>query len=198
MVASISFVHILQYAFTITMREVDVDIGRLLSLLREEPLEQQLHANGIDGRNAQAIAHGGVGGGTASLTQDAFTAREANNVPDNEKEPCHLQFRDHAQLVRQLCALLRLVAGSPPFVRPLVDQPREIFVGGDAGGQREGGHGRLELRQTKRTAFGHGERGLHAVFGALPSLHDQGGRLERPLGVGTQARAHFIECAFVP
>ncbi len=45
------------------MLEIDVDIGRLLPLGRDEALEQEVDLGGIDIGDGEAIADGGVGGG---------------------------------------------------------------------------------------------------------------------------------------
>ena len=131
MFAPVAFIHVLQHALAIPVREVDVDIGSLLSLLGQKSLEQQPHANGIDRRDPQAIAHRRVGRRAASLTENAFASRKTDDVPDDEKESRHLERGDHAQLVRQLRALLRLVLASPALMGPLIDQSREILISGN-------------------------------------------------------------------
>ena len=122
MIASVSLVHVLQHALAIAVREIDIDVGCFLPFFGEEALEQQLHANGIDGRDAKAIAHRGIRRGTAPLTEDAFTSRVADDVPDDEKESGHLELGDHAQLMRELRALFGAVLAAPAFVRALIDE----------------------------------------------------------------------------
>jgi hypothetical protein len=49
--------------------EVDVDVGRLPSLLGDEALEQKVVALGIDRRDPEDVADRGIGRRAASLTQ---------------------------------------------------------------------------------------------------------------------------------
>src|SRR5262249_4342369 len=61
-------VNILDDFFTPLMLEVDVDIRRLLALLADEALEQQIHLHRIDGRDAEHVTDGGVRSRAAALT----------------------------------------------------------------------------------------------------------------------------------
>ena len=86
------------------MLEIDVDIGRLAPLGRDEPLEQQIGATGIDFRHPEAETDGGIGGRAASLAEDALRAREAHDVMDGEKVRRVLQLRDQLELVFEIVA----------------------------------------------------------------------------------------------
>ena len=55
--------------------EIDVDVGRLVALVGQEALEQDLVLVGIDLGDAEAVADGGVGGRSATLAKDAHLAR---------------------------------------------------------------------------------------------------------------------------
>ena len=61
------------------MLEIDVDVGRLVALVGQEALEQDVGLVGIHRRDAEAIAHGGIGGRAAALAKDAHLAR----LPDD-------------------------------------------------------------------------------------------------------------------
>ena len=67
------------------MLEVHIDIRRLTALLRDETLEQQIVALGIDGGDAKHIADRAVGGGTPALTKNVPAASEANDRIHREK-----------------------------------------------------------------------------------------------------------------
>src|SRR5437763_1952853 len=54
--------------------EIDVDIGRLVALLRNEALEQQLLLDRIDLGDAQGVADGGIGRRAAPLAETAPAA----------------------------------------------------------------------------------------------------------------------------
>ena len=96
---------------------------------------------------------------------------------------------------------LRVVLGRaravPAFVGALFHETREILLRADAGRQWKRRHGRLELIKSEGAPFGDGERGFHPFFRTAPPLINERWLLERPLGVGAQARAHGVERAFV-
>ena len=75
-VAPVLFVDVLDDLLAPLVLEVDVDVGRLVALLREEALEQQFLLRRIDLGDAQGVAHGRVGRRAASLAEDAPAARE--------------------------------------------------------------------------------------------------------------------------
>ena len=58
--------------------EIDVDVGRLAPLRRDEALEQKIGAVGIDLGDAEAEADGGIGRRAAALAEDFLaSARSA-------------------------------------------------------------------------------------------------------------------------
>ena len=57
------------------MLEIDVDIGRLVARVRDEALEKQVRAGGVDLGDAERIADGGIGGRAAALMEDAVVSR---------------------------------------------------------------------------------------------------------------------------
>ena len=61
------------------MLEIDIDVGRLVALVGKKALEQDPGFVGIDRSDAEAIAHGGIGGRAAALAKDAQLAR----LPDD-------------------------------------------------------------------------------------------------------------------
>jgi len=97
--AAVFAINILDDFFAPLVLEVDVDVGRLVTLLGQETLEQHFHARRIDLCDAQAVAHRGVGRGAAALTQDALIARKANDVVDGEEEGLVMQIRNQRELV---------------------------------------------------------------------------------------------------
>ena len=62
MVAAIGFEHPLHDDLAPLVLEIHVDIGRLAPLLRDEALEQQIIALGVDRGDAQHVANCAVGG----------------------------------------------------------------------------------------------------------------------------------------
>ena len=61
--------------------QVEVDVRPLAALLGEEALEEQLHAHGIDGGDAEAVADRAVGGGAAALDQDPAARGRSSRCP---------------------------------------------------------------------------------------------------------------------
>ena len=59
--------------------DVEIDVGRLGALPREEALEEQTHAHGIDRGDAQAVADGRVRRGAAPLAEDPFRGRSGRS-----------------------------------------------------------------------------------------------------------------------
>ena len=69
----------------VAARQVDVDVRPLAALLRQKALEEQLHADGVDGGDAEGVAHRRVGRRAAPLREDVLLAAEAHDVPDDEE-----------------------------------------------------------------------------------------------------------------
>jgi hypothetical protein len=114
----------------VARREVQVDVGPLAALLREETLEEQLHADRIDGGDAERVADGAVGGRAAPLTQDPFFPRMARHVPHDQEVAGQLELPDHRQLVLQLGAHARRQGTSVAAARALEGQaPQQPLLG---------------------------------------------------------------------
>ena len=69
-IAAIFVVDVLDHLFAPLVLEIDVDIRRLAALFGDEAVEQKLIARGIDFRDAETIADGGIGRRAAPLAQD--------------------------------------------------------------------------------------------------------------------------------
>ena len=74
-IAAIACVDILDHLLAPLVLEIDVDVGRLLALGRDEALEQQIDLGRIDLGDAEAVADGGVGRRAAALAEDALGVR---------------------------------------------------------------------------------------------------------------------------
>jgi len=77
--------------------KIEVDIGPIGALFGEEAFEEKLHANGIDGSDAEGIANGAVGGRATALDEDAVLAAKADDVPDNEEIAGEVKLFDEMQ-----------------------------------------------------------------------------------------------------
>ena len=105
--AAVFAVDILNDLLAPLVLEIDVDVGRLAPLRRDEALEQKIGAVGIDLGDAEAEAHRGIGGRAAALAEDFLRAREAHDVVDGEEIGRVLQLRDQRQFVLDGGAHLR-------------------------------------------------------------------------------------------
>ena len=71
-IAAVLSIDVLDHLFAPLMLEIDVDVGRLAALGRDEAFEQQVDAIGIDLGDAEAIADDGIGRRAAPLAEDAL------------------------------------------------------------------------------------------------------------------------------
>ena len=68
--AAVLAVEVLDDLLAPVVLDVEIDVGRLGPLPGDEALEQQVHAHRIDGGDAEAVAHRGIGRGATPLTED--------------------------------------------------------------------------------------------------------------------------------
>jgi hypothetical protein len=87
---------------TVAGRQVEIDVGPLAALLGEEALEEEVHRDGVDRRDAEGVADRAVRRRAATLTEDAALAAEADDVPDDEKVAREVELRDDGELVLEL------------------------------------------------------------------------------------------------
>ena len=81
------------------MLEIDVDVGRLLALGRDEALEQEIDLGRIDIGDGEAVADSGVGRGAAALTEDVLAACEMHDVMHGEEIGCVVELFDQGELL---------------------------------------------------------------------------------------------------
>ena len=79
-VTAIAAINILHHLFAARMLEIDIDIGRLKPLFRNEAFKQHIRLGGIHRCNAEHVANRRVGCRTAALTQDVLAAGIADDV----------------------------------------------------------------------------------------------------------------------
>src|SRR5260370_30836067 len=99
MIAAVGFKNPLHDDFTPLVLEIDIDIGRLASLFRDEPLEQKIIAPGIDRSDAKHIADGGVSGRAAALAENVLAAGETDNGIHGQKVRPAFELFDPLQRV---------------------------------------------------------------------------------------------------
>ena len=166
----------------IAARQIQIDVGPLTALLGEEALEEQLHADRIHGRDAQAVADGAIGRRATPLHQDVLLPAEVHDVPDDEEVAGELELLDEIQLAGDLGARA-IVVGAIAMARPqLGDLPEK----GDLGlTRRHGIAGKpvAEILHRELQAIRQIQRGVQGVgqVGEEPCHLD--GRLEIALGI---------------
>ncbi len=99
--APIAIIDILDHLFAPLVLEVDVDVGRLVALGRDEALEQKIEMRRIDLSDAKAITDRGIGRRAAALTEDSLRAREAHDVVHGEEVRRVIERGDQLKFVCQ-------------------------------------------------------------------------------------------------
>ena len=106
---AVSLVNVLDHFFAlIAAGEIEINVGPLSALFGKETLEEKFHADGIDGGNAERIADGAVGSGSASLNKNIFLAAVADKIPDDEEVSSQLELLDECEFFRDLQACFGL------------------------------------------------------------------------------------------
>ena len=176
--------------------EVDVDVGLLVAVRGDEPLEGQSVEDGVDGGDAEGVADRGARGGAAALAQDPPGAGEGDDVVDDDEVAGEVLLGDDAQLVLEPLAGLGLVgdAGVPLGEAALGQHPQPRVGGVPLGdlplGQRGGGLAQVEGQLVgERDAAGDGagvgrQRGRH--LGAAAQV-GRAGQVEPAVEVGQAA-----------
>ena len=101
MLAAVFFVDVLDDLLAPLVLEIDVDVGRLVALGRDEALEQKVEPVGIDLGDAEAEADRGIGRRAAALAEDALAAGKAHDVVHGQEIGRVAQLADQRQLVRE-------------------------------------------------------------------------------------------------
>ena len=180
----------------IAARQIQIDVGPLPALLRQEPFEQEIHADRIDGRDAEAVAHGAVGRAPASLHEDVVLPAEIHDVPDDEKVAGEIELLDEIELAGHLRAgaiVIRLVAVARAEVGNLPEKRRLRFT------LRHGVIGKPIAEIRHRVLQPRGEVGgaLDRAGHVGEQRRHLGRRLEIPFGVRRQPAARMQQIRVV-
>src|SRR5690242_21319562 len=96
--------------------KIQIDVRPFAAFFREETLEQQIHADRIDRRDPEAVAHGAVGGRAAPLDQNVLLAAVINDVPDDQEVTSEIELFDQIEFALDL-APRPIVVGTIPLPR---------------------------------------------------------------------------------
>src|SRR6202043_31198 len=88
--------------------QVEIDVGPLAAFFGKKALEEKFHADGIDCCDAERVADGAVGGGSASLHENILLTAVANQVPDDEEVAGEFEFLDESQFLLNLATCFGL------------------------------------------------------------------------------------------
>ena len=111
----------------IAARQIEIDVGPLAALFRQEALEQQIHPDRIDRGDPEAVADGAVGRRAAPLHEDVVLPAEIDDVPDDQEVAGELELLDEIELARDLRAravVIRPVALARADVGDLAQERR--------------------------------------------------------------------------
>src|SRR5439155_5987493 len=106
----------------VAARQIEIDVGPLAALLRQKPLEEQIHADRIDRGDPEAVADGAVRRAAAPLHEDVVLPAEIHDVPDDEEVAGEIELLDEVELARdlRLCAIVKRLI---PLARADVGDP---------------------------------------------------------------------------
>src|ERR1051326_4260003 len=83
---AVALVNVLDHFFALVAAgQIKIDVGPLAAFFGEEAFEKQFHADGVNRGDAERVADGAVGGGTASLDKNVLLAAVADQIPDNKE-----------------------------------------------------------------------------------------------------------------
>ena len=118
--AGVAAIDVLHHLLPALMFEIDIDVGGLAALLRNEAGEQQLLVvlGGIHRRDPQAEADTGIGRRSPPLAEDVLAAGPGDDVVDGEEVVGEAQLLDQVELVLDGRALLVSHARREPPLSP--------------------------------------------------------------------------------
>ncbi len=176
--------------------EIEIDVGPLAAFFGKKALEQQIHADRIDGSDFERITHGAVGGRAAPLHQQSLLFAETNDVPDDQEIARQIELFDHGELALDL-ALGFFVIRAVALARAFIGELAQIRIHGLAG--RDGVRGKLVAQiaerelQARRQVLRVGD-GLGQIGEELAHLR---GALEMALGIFGEQLAGFKNSGLV-
>ena len=192
-VRSVFVVHVLNDPLALRpARQVEIDVGPFTALFREKPLEQQLHADRIDRRDAEAVADSTVGRRSAPLHQDVVLPTEIHNVPDDEEVAGEVEGVDETELPGNL-RTRPVVIGLIAMPGTDLDHAAEEPVLGLAMRHGIAGKPVAQIVHGKLQPLGQIEAGLNGLGAIGKQPRHLRGCLEEAFGIGSQATPGRLE-----
>ncbi len=201
--AAVALVNVLDHLLAPLVLEIDVDIGRLVAVLRNEAGEQKLALVRIDLGDAEAKAHRAVRRRAAALAENFFYfARIGDDVVDGEEIAGVVELGDQRQLLVQ--PLLHFVRNA---VRKLIlgitlrgagpGQILEMLLRGLAWRHRLVGIFVFQLAEREGQALAISTVRAMASGKFLNSRAISAGGFEMPLGIDGEPQARLGDGAFL-
>ena len=106
--------------------EIDIDIRRFIPLATHKAFEEHIDSIRIDGRHSEREADGTVGRSTTSLTENASTTREGDDVVHCEKVWRVTQVINDGELVLKLTCNFRWNTARIAFARTFPDELAQV------------------------------------------------------------------------
>ena len=98
-VAAVAAIDILDHLLAPLMLEIDVDVGRLFPLRRDEALEQKIDLGRVDIGDGEAVADGGVRRRAAPLAENVEVPRVMHDVVHGEEVARVVELLDQRELL---------------------------------------------------------------------------------------------------
>ena len=187
-VAAVFLVDVLDHLLAPLVLEIDVDVGRLLALLGNEALEQQVAGRRVDRGDPEAVADRAVRRRAAALAQDrrVETAREGDDVVDGQEVAREIEPLDQRQLVIQLLQHLVRNAVRPALLRAFPRQMLEMLLRRAPIGHRLPRIFVAQLVEAEVKRIRELPRRGDRMRPAREQPHHLRRRFQMPLGVGVQ------------
>ena len=119
MLAAVPLVDVLDHLFTTIALDVDVDVGRAVTLGRQEPLEQQAERHRVGVGDAERVADRRVRRRAPPLAEDVGSPAELDDVPHDQEVAGEAELLDDLQLVLDLVIGAGHALGAARPVAPL-------------------------------------------------------------------------------
>jgi hypothetical protein len=126
--------------FAPLMFKIDVDVRRLVALLRVEALEQQVVSCRINRGDTQDVADSAIRGAAAALAKNVLRPRKANDCMDGQEVRRVTQLLDEIDFVaKRLDHVVGKPLGIPPG-GPSQVRPSNVSCGLSEGSARSSGY----------------------------------------------------------
>ncbi len=172
-VAAVALVDVLDHLFPTIGLDVEIDVGRTVTLGRQEPFEQQPERDGIGLGDPEGEADRTVRRAPSALAEDVRPTAELDDVPHDQEVTGEPEVLDHRELVvDHLPGLRMLVAFAVAMPSTGFDDLAEV----------------LHLVETRRgtgtaAAWARRARGRRPALGPVPRLLDHARVAGEPAGL---------------